>query len=296
MNPVELFCTVECRVLSPECGVRSAKKKRGVPQTAPRTSHFALDSCGSNRNQLLFVSGLFRQKLTIPEFRIRVLFEFLWIKPKLRKSLHPEDVHYLVETFGFLLKEVNLTRNSLPVIRQGWRKYHGPSDGLQNCTFGEFTRANSLLDAFIRSGEQQYLDAIVAVFYRPAKWFWFIRKRFTDDEDPRRRYSSQTHKKRSKRFALLDPQVKYAVYLFFSGVLNLLPGLYPYVYQQKDTESDQENSWATLIISLADGKTDDRSLKTVMNSNLYNVLIGLNHKAKEYHQYLSKIESHDRHR
>ena len=248
------------------------------------------------RDQLLFISGLFRQKLTVPEFRLRVLFEFLRIKPKLRKLVHPEDAHFLGETFGFLLKEVTLTRNPLPFIRQGFRKYHGPSDGLQNCTFGEFTRANSLLDAFIRSGDQKYFDEIVAVFYRPAKWFWFIRKRFTDNEDPRKRFSSLAHRKRSQRFSSLDPQVKYVVYLFFSGVLNSLPGLYPYVYQQKDNESEQDNSWATLIISLANGKTDDRSLESVMNSNLHNVLIGLNHKAKEYQHYLSKIESHDRHR
>jgi hypothetical protein len=53
--------------------------------------------------------------------------------------------------------------------------------------------------------------------------------------------------------------------------------------------------WASLIISLADGKTDDRSLETVMNSNLCNVLIGLNKKAKEYHDYLTKLDSYDRH-
>jgi len=32
-----------------------------------------------------------------------------------------------------------------------------------------------------------------------------------------------------------------------------------------------------------------------MNSNLYNVFIGLNKKAKEYHEYMNKIESYDRH-
>ena len=81
----------------------------------------------------------------------------------------------------------------------------------------------------------------------------------------------------------------------FSGVLNSLPVLYPYVYQQKGDAGSEDNGWASLIISLADGKTDDKSLETVMNSNLYNVLIGLNKKSKEYHEYMSKIESYDRH-
>jgi len=32
-----------------------------------------------------------------------------------------------------------------------------------------------------------------------------------------------------------------------------------------------------------------------MNSNLYNVLIGLNKKSGESREYMSKIESYDRH-
>jgi hypothetical protein len=92
----------------------------------------------------------------------------------------------------------------------------------------------------------------------------------------------------------VDHRVKYSVYLFFTGVLNSLPSLYPYVYSQKDETDSQDNGWATLIISLADGKTDDKSLETIMNSNLYNVFIGLNKKAKEYQDYLDKIEDHGR--
>jgi len=88
---------------------------------------------------------------------------------------------------------------------------------------------------------------------------------------------------------------KASVFLFFTGVLNSLTGLYPYVYHHKDETADPDSGWVSLIISIADGKTDDKSLETVMNSNLYNVFIGLNKKAMEYHDYLSKIESYDRH-
>ena len=175
------------------------------------------------------------------------------------------------------------------------RKYVGPSDAMMNCTFGEFTMANSLLDSFSSSKDQKYLDEMVAVLYRPKKWFWFIRKYFTDNQDPRKKFVNRSLKKRSGIMASVDYHVKYSVFLFFSGVLNSLPDLYPYVYQQKGDSGSEDNGWASLIISLADGKTDDKSLETIMNSNLYNVLIGLNKKSKEYHEYMSKIESHDRH-
>jgi len=247
------------------------------------------------KKQVLFVSRLFQGQLTMVDFKLRALFDFLSARPKVTKRIHPEDAYFLCESLDFLFKEVSLTRNLLPVIRTGWRKCVGPSDAMMNCTFGEFTMANSLLDSFSKTKEQKYLDEMVAVFYRPRKWFWFIRKAFTDNQDPRKKFVNRSLKKRCTRIASVDYDIKYSVFLFFSGVQNSLPVLYPYVYQQKGDAGSEDNGWASLIISLADGKTDDKSLETVMNSNLYNVLIGLNKKAKEYQEYMNKIESYDRH-
>ena len=247
------------------------------------------------RKQVLFVSRLFQGQLTMVDFKLRALLSFLQVGPKVLNRIHPEDAYILCETLDFLFSEVSLTRNLLPVIRTGRRKYLGPSDAMMNCTFGEFTMANSLLDAFAKTKEQKYLDEMVAVLYRPRKWFWSIRKSFTDNQDPRQRFASRSLKSRCKKMTTVDYSIKYSVFLFFSGVLNSLPALYPYVYEQKGDAGSADNGWASLIISLADGKTDDKSLETVMNSNLYNVLIGLNKKANEYHEYLTKIESYDRH-
>jgi len=247
------------------------------------------------KKQVLFVSRLFQGQLTMVDFKFRALFDFLSISPKVKKRIHPEDAYFLCESLDFLFKDVSLTRNLLPVIRTGWRNCIGPSDAMTNCTFGEFTMANSLLDSFSKTREQKYLNEMVTVLYRPRKWFWFIRKAFTDNQDPRKKFVNRSLKKRYTRIAALDYNVKYSVFLFFSGVLNSLPMLYPYVYQQKEDAGSEDNGWASLIISLADGKTDDKSLETIMNSNLYNVLIGLNKKSKEYHEYMSKIETYDRH-
>jgi len=247
------------------------------------------------REQLLYVSSLFTLKLTLIEFRVKSLFEFLSVKRKTLKRIAPEDAFTLCESLDFLNKEVNLTRNLLPVIKAGLRKYHGPADAMVYCTFGEFTLACSALDEFQKTGEEKYLNELVAILYRPNKVFWFIRKYFTDNQDPRGKFMNRAFKKRARKFSRVDHCVKYSIYLFFNGVLNSLPALYPYVYQEKNEAGDHDIGWASLIISLADGKTDDKSLETIMNSNLYNVFIGLNKKAKEYHEYMSKIESYDRH-
>jgi hypothetical protein len=247
-----------------------------------------------SRKQLLCVSRLFSAKLTLVEFRVRALFEFLSLKRKIFKRIAPEDAFTLCESLDFLNKEVNLTRNLIPVIKIGVRKYYGPSDALVYCTFGEFTLACSALDEYQKTGEEKSLDQLVAILYRPQKLFWSIRKHFTDNQDSRVKFMNRALKKRAGNLGRVDHCVKYSVYLFFNGVLNSLPALYPYVYRQKDEADSQDNGWASLIISLADGKTDDKSLETIMNSNLYNVFIGLNKKAKEYHEYMSKIGSYDR--
>ena len=247
------------------------------------------------RQQVLFISRLFQEQLTMMDFKLRVLLEFLSLKQKVIKRIHHDDAYFLCESFDFLFKEVSLTKNLLPVLRTGRRKYFGPADAMMNCTFGEFTMANSLLDSFSKTREQKYLDEMVAVFYRPRKWFWFIRKAYSDNQDPRKKFVNRSLKRRCQSIASLDYEVKYSIFLFFSGVLNSLPLLYPYVYEQQGGTGSEDNGWASLIISLADGKTDDTSLETIMNSNLYNVFIGLNKKAKEYHEYMSKIESYDRH-
>lgn len=246
--------------------------------------------------QVLLVAGLFTRKLSAAEFKLRALFGFLRIRPAMVKKIHPEDACFLSHSLDFLLKEVDLTRNPLPQFRLGLRKFYGPSDGLLNCTFGEFTRACSLFEAYSASKEEAFLDEMVAVLFRPRKWFWNIRRYYTDDQDCRKRFVRRTLSKRSARFSTLCPGIKNAAFLFFSGVLASLPRQFPFVYGQKETDGNSENNWATLIISLAEGRTDDESLEKITGSNLYNVLIGLNKKAKEYKEYQSKIESHDRHR
>jgi hypothetical protein len=150
----------------------------------------------------------------------------------------------LCESLDFLNKEVNLTRNLIQVIKAGLRKYHGPADAMVYCTFGEFTLACSALDEFQKTGEEKYLDEKVAILYRPKKVFWFIRKYFTDNQDTRVKFMNRALKIRARRLGKLDHCVKYSIYLFFNGVLNSLPALYPYIYRQKDETDSEDNGWA----------------------------------------------------
>jgi len=115
------------------------------------------------RSQLLFVTKLFRGKLALTDFRVKALREFLSIKGKAFRRIDPEDAYVLCESLDFITKEVNLTRNVIPLIRTGLRKYYGPFDAMTNCTFCEVTLASSVLDEYHKSALEEHLDQLVAI-------------------------------------------------------------------------------------------------------------------------------------
>ena len=43
------------------------------------------------KKQVLFVSRLFQGQLTMVDFKLRALFDFLSVKTKVTKRIHPED-------------------------------------------------------------------------------------------------------------------------------------------------------------------------------------------------------------
>jgi len=244
--------------------------------------------------QLLFVANLFNRRLSVIDFKLKILLHCLAIRPKLIKRIDPEDAYSLCQSFDFLLKDVTLTRNLIPVIRPGFIKYYGPSDKMLHCSFGEFTKAHNKLDQYIKTRDEKVLSEIIAILYRPKKAFWFIRKRLTNNRDPRRKLHDLSLKKRTAIFANLDPSIKYGVFLFFTGVLNSLPGQFPNVFRKREDNSEENKyGWVPLVISLADGKTDDQSLERVLSSNLYNVFFGLEQKAIEYFKFLEETKRHE---
>jgi hypothetical protein len=249
------------------------------------------------RKQLILVSSLFNKGVTQVEFRVRLLFKFLNIKTRLWKTIPADDMHGLGQSLNFLLEKVTLTKALIPTIRLTrfpWVRYYGPMDGMETSTFGEFTKAQVRYEQYDRTHEPAILDELVAILFRRKKTLWCIRRHFVETTDPRVRFMDRTLPIRAKKMARLPHEIKYAVYLFFSGVYGSLPERFPNVYRSKPSSSGDKNSgWATLIISLADGKTDDESLERIMNSNLYNVFMGLEQKSIEYFEFIKKYPPND---
>jgi hypothetical protein len=227
--------------------------------------------------QLLFIASLLHTEITVAEFRVKVLHRIMKVKTRLFKRLNPEDVYFLTETLEFLTKDVRLTKQLLPKIG----RYYGPDDSMMSCTFGEFTKAHHRFESWQKTKDEKYLNELAAILYRPKKFGWFIRKHFTESTDCRVQYLDRTLDKRSNILSCRAKETKYAVYLYFSGCLGALPDQFPHVFKKKSDEGN-DSGWIGVILSLADGKTDNESIDKVMNSNLYNVFFGMEEKAKQY--------------
>ncbi len=267
--------------------VQIGKYSRFLPSTWNELSY----------SQLISASDCFSRGMLIQEFKMELLMKFLDIPKKVFFSMDPSEAYYLGETLNFLLSEVTLTKNPISKARSRRhpfkRTLFGPGDEIKFCSFLEFMKASNVIERYAATEKIADLDELFAIMYRPKKHFWFLRKYFTREEDPRKRFSERTLEKRLRYVAHIPYQVKFSFYLVITGVLNSLPKSFPNVYRKKDSVKASSLGWAAVVISLADGKTDNESLDKIYDSNLYNVFMGLEQKSIEYFEFMKNLPKND---
>jgi hypothetical protein len=129
------------------------------------------------------------------------------------------------EKDGKLVKSFKLksTRNFVPRILG----YHGPKDGFENVTFCEYRIARNYFRKFAETNEESYLNSLVAILYRPSKWFTFFRRlRSSWDGEIRQAFTSKSNQlsveKRAKRISKVPYHIRYCVFLYFCGCEDYL--------------------------------------------------------------------------
>ena len=247
--------------------------------------------------QLLQVCSMFSLGVQASHFKLGLLMKFLGLKKRLWKKVDPQDAYFLCESLNFLLEDVTLTKALVKSIRMSrfpWTRLYGPADSMIESTFGEFTKAQVRYELYDLKKDPAILDEMIAVLFRPKRSFWWLRRHLVESPDPRRRFIDRTLSKRARAISPVDPAIKQAIFMYFSGVQKSLPDQFPNVYKKKPgDDKSKSGGWSTLIISLADGKTDDQSLDRVLHSNLYNVFMGLEQKSIEYFEFLKNHPQND---
>jgi len=116
-------------------------------------------------------------------------------------------------------------KNLIPWFRMGiWRtKYVGPGSFFAGMVFAEFKDALAAADKFMQTGDEVWLDRLVAILYRRrVKGLW--RKRREDDWDgkERRPYNPAIVEKDAERMKKAPMGVKFMAFLYMMGCLYML--------------------------------------------------------------------------
>lgn len=112
-----------------------------------------------------------RKRWSVMERNVRILYKLLGIRPGWRRptTRMAENVAMLCERCLGFIGEEGLTFDGLanPLPRSG--RLYGPGELLQDLTFGEFRAATRAQQDFLKHGQPEDLDELVAVLYR-SRW------------------------------------------------------------------------------------------------------------------------------
>lgn len=159
-------------------------------------------------------------------------FKLWWLGP-----LEIEDKLYLVD---WVLQHNTLTKNLLPVLRG----YHGPADNLSNLQVCEFIFTEQYYQQFKEEGNQQHLNMLLAILYRPAKPGY--NKHRNEDGDIREVYNDNITPLYARKVARWPSMVKEAILFWYEGCRTNLVNNNPDVFGGTGGEVAKYGLWSVM--------------------------------------------------
>lgn len=240
-----------------------------------------------------------RSGLSPLDFNVRVLYMLLDIRKTVRGFFQDisgseafqrrsENVYLLCESLlGFLFSEESASlsydsfTNPMPSAWAGIRKLHGPSDLLQDLTFGEFRHASVAVNKFYESKNEEDLDEAIAFLYRTRSQRVNRAGRKVVGIDNR---NARRHIQRAKK---LSPWRKNLIMMWFSNCLRYLqsgtveldgePVELSVLFSREGKTSGFSFGWNDMLVELAKESTignidrvDEEPLMSVLSIMWHN--------------------------
>ncbi len=176
-----------------------------------------------------------------------------------------------------------VSRNLLPKIK----KLYGPDSVLQNCSFFEYKQAHAEYVLYLKNQNIENLNRLIAILYRPKKWFLPILKLLPNfPGDVRRKFSPLSNplilEKRVKYVSKLPYYYKYAFFLIYTGFESFLRTgdieidgneiSLSALYSNSTGTEDTGVGLTGLLYELSESKVFG-SVNDTANTNLYDVLV-----------------------
>lgn len=276
-----------------------------IPQTGKKIEYpSSWEECTPGQTAFIFRAALklLAGQIGLLDFRISVLYHLTGI---VRKAKHNRKDAYLTEEQR-LVKYNNIARaaetvdfvfsqsdngdkvfdypcvyNLFPVVRVQGRKYYGPGEALLNVTFAEYRVAYNYYRQFITNRDDNALNSLCAVLYRPARTGEV-------NEDIRINFNPYTVHNRTIRFRKLPAEIKFYILSWFAAcdryfktsdldVEGSIINLSPLFRAAPEYNVDQETAnlgLTGILMAVAESGVFGR-MDEVDRTNLYTVLLKL---------------------
>lgn len=236
-----------------------------------------------SRKELLYVSRLFLVNLCRNSFLVRAFCRLSGLRPLgtnedgtplflYGKQVVPiglDEFNGLVASQQYLL-EMQLTVNRLPVIRAGWRRFHGPANRCYNLTLKEYLYAENAIFAYGTTREFRYIDQLCAILYRPAG-------KGSLAGDKREAFNEFSSLKRQRLFRLVSREKRFLVFLFYSGCRGEFSKEFPHLFSGSVTSSQPESPARDILHMVRILNNNDITKnETILGSSVWEAFAQLN--------------------
>lgn len=236
-----------------------------------------------SRKQLLQISRMFLAGLDRNSFLVRAFCYLAGIKPLGNRQdgtplflygrqvvpIGLDEFNGFVSSQQYLL-DMELTRNRMPVVRVGWRRFHGPASRCYNLTLKEYLHAENALFSYGMTREFRYIDQLCAILYRPSG-------KGSTLGDPRKSFNEFSSRRRRGLFRMVSREKRFLVFLFYSGCRLAMTREFPQLFSGSVTSS-QPQSPARDILQMVRilNNNDITKNETILSSSVWEAFAQLN--------------------
>lgn len=163
------------------------------------------------------------------------------------KMASNEDLYELCQLVNFVFEKNTLTTNHIKHISCKGVKYFGPPDKLNGLKAEEFSFSDGLYMQYHKTKEIRFLEAMIAVLYRPGNE--------KKGDDPRMKFDKNLHTANLMAARKLSYAEKQAILLFYIGSRTAIAERNPHIFTKGGAETQASNStWIDVILAMSGTK------------------------------------------
>lgn len=227
-----------------------------------------------NRSQLLKVMDVFYAQVSEAKgflVILKVLTNMPWWKLFSARTPYIEAASK--EASSFLMEKNDLTKNLIPYFRGKF----GPADQMRNLKGGEFCFTEIFYSRWKNEQDDQFLDKLVAVLYRPARILY--NHWINPDGDRRQEFNPNLIDRHTRAVSSWPKNVKLAIAHYYEGCRNEKILQNPKVFEGGSGEESVHGMWSVMRNVAKAGHFGN--LDNVLNQYVDTILMELNEVVTE---------------